>query len=112
MVEVQLDDTDYKELVGTRGHEFIRRYGREQSANPLSVGAVLVTMDNRIILGKRSAAGIDVGKSAISVPAGCVDPKKDTSTIIDNNENSIDIFNAIRREAEFSQIIMIDRHSQ
>src|SRR5215211_3898998 len=59
LIELQLGDTDYKEFVGTRGHEFIRRYGRKQSANPLSVGAVLVTMDNRIILGRRSAAAID-----------------------------------------------------
>jgi 8-oxo-dGTP pyrophosphatase MutT (NUDIX family) len=99
LIELQLSDTDYKEFVGTRGYEFIRRYGREQSANPLSVGAVLVTRDNRIILGERSAAGIDAGKSTISVPAGYIDPKKDvTSTSNKNNKNSIDIFNAIRRE--------------
>jgi 8-oxo-dGTP pyrophosphatase MutT (NUDIX family) len=56
-------------------------------------------MDNRIILGERSAAGVDAGKSTISVPAGYTDPQKDvTCTSTKNNENSIDIFNAIRRE--------------
>jgi hypothetical protein len=73
---LKLSDTDFREFVGTRGHEFIRIYGRKQSANPLSVGAALVTMDNRIILGKRSAARIDAGKSTISVPAGYIDPEK------------------------------------
>ena len=88
LIELQLSDTHYKEFVGTRDHEFIRRYGIEQSASPLSVGVVLVTMDNRIILGKRSAARIDASKSTISVPAGYIDPKKDMTNTSEKNDGS------------------------
>jgi 8-oxo-dGTP pyrophosphatase MutT (NUDIX family) len=96
LIELNLSDTDYKEFVGTRDHEFIRRFGRENAAIPLSVGAVIVTKDNKIVLGKR-AKDIDIGKSKISVAAGYLDPEKDIVNSA-NSDNTLDIFSGIKRE--------------
>jgi 8-oxo-dGTP pyrophosphatase MutT (NUDIX family) len=95
-IEIHLSDTDYKEFVGTRDHDFIGRFGRENAANPLSVGAVIVTKDNKIVLGKR-AEDIDIGKSKISVAAGYLDPEKDMVNSA-NSDNTLDIFSGIKRE--------------
>jgi 8-oxo-dGTP pyrophosphatase MutT (NUDIX family) len=103
-VRIRLDvgDTDYKEFVGTRDPEFIKAIGREKIANPLSVGAVLITGDNKIILGRRSST-IDGSKSSISIVAGYLDPRKDLKNISKNGiksgqVRSVDIFYGITRE--------------
>jgi hypothetical protein len=96
LIELHLNDTDYKEFVGTRDYEFIRRFGSENAANPLSVGAVMVTNDNKIVLGKRSK-DIDIGKSKNSVAAGYLDPEKDMTNSA-NSDSTVDIFSGIKRE--------------
>jgi hypothetical protein len=60
-------------FVGTRNPEFIATFGKEQISNPLSAGAVLITKDNKLILGRRSSS-IDGSKYALSVIAGYLDP--------------------------------------
>jgi 8-oxo-dGTP pyrophosphatase MutT (NUDIX family) len=93
-IKLELSNTDYKEFVGTRDHRFVNKFGKEYIANPLSVGALLMTQDNKIILGKRSPADTDIGKNKISVIAGYLDPNKD----LDKRTNMVDVFRAVSRE--------------
>jgi hypothetical protein len=112
LIELQLSDTDYKEFVGTRDCEFVRRFGIQYTANPLSVGAVLVTKDNKIVLGKRAEDIVDVGKSKVSVVAGYLDPKQDmvNSDAADDDNNNIDIFSAVKREIYEETGIIEEKH--
>lgn len=112
LIELQLSDTDYKEFVGTRDCEFVRRFGIQYTANPLSVGAVLVTKDNKIVLGKRAEHIVDVGKSKVSVVAGYLDPKQDmvNSATDNDNGNNIDIFSAVKREIYEEIGIIEEKH--
>ena len=77
-------------------------------ASPLSVGALLVTQDNKIILGKRSSADTDIGKNKISVIGGYLDPNDDLY-----KENSIvDIFGLpgekfMKKQALLTTILLI-----
>jgi len=50
---IELENTSYKWFVGSRDEEFLTKFGFEMTANPLSVGAVVVTSDNQFIVGKR-----------------------------------------------------------
>jgi 8-oxo-dGTP pyrophosphatase MutT (NUDIX family) len=109
LIELQLSDTDYKEFVGTRDCEFVRRFGIQYTANPLSVGAVLVTKDNKIVLGKRAEHMVDVGKSKVSVVAGYLDPKQDMVNSPTDN-NNIDIFSAVKREIYEETGIIEEKH--
>ena len=99
-IELHLTDTNYKEFVGTRNPEFIATFGKEQISNPLSAGVVLITEDNKLILGRSSS--IDGSKYALSVIAGYLDPHKDI-LCIHNKDGSdyvdiVDIFHGIERE--------------
>jgi 8-oxo-dGTP pyrophosphatase MutT (NUDIX family) len=100
-IELHLTDTDYKEFVGTRNPEFIATFGKKQISNPLSVGAVLITEDNKLILGRRSSS-IDGSKYALSVIAGYLDPQKDILHIHNKDGSDyvdiVDIFHGIERE--------------
>ena len=95
LIELQLGNTDYKEFIGTQDPEFINRFGKKYTANPLSTGTVLVTQDNKIILGKRSSSGTDTGKNKISVIGGYLDPTKD---LVNHNNTVVDTFHGIKRE--------------
>jgi 8-oxo-dGTP pyrophosphatase MutT (NUDIX family) len=100
-IELHLTDTNYKEFVGTRNPEFIATFGKEQISNPLSAGAVLITKDNKLILGRRSSS-IDGSKYALSVIAGYLDPQKDILRIHNKDGSDyvdfVDIFHGIERE--------------
>ena len=90
-IEFYLSDTDYKEYVGTRDIDFVSKFRKDKTSNPISVGAVLVTLDNKIILGERSNE-VDSQKSKIAVIGGNADPRHDFS------KDKPDIFGAMRRE--------------
>jgi 8-oxo-dGTP pyrophosphatase MutT (NUDIX family) len=100
-IELHLTDTNYKEFVGTRNPEFIATFGKDQISNPLSAGAVLITKDNKLILGRRSSS-IDGSKYALSVIAGYLDPQKDILRIRNKDGSDyvdiVDIFHGIERE--------------
>lgn len=100
-IGLHLTDTDYKEFVGTRDRGFIAAFGKEKTANPLSAGTVLISKDNKIILGRRSSS-IDGSKSAFSVIAGFLDPQKDFVRIHKTGgsgyADKVDIFHGIERE--------------
>lgn len=110
LIELQLSDTDYKEFIATRTYEFVKRFGIQYTANPLSVGAVLVTKDNKIVLGKRAEDIVDVGKSKVSVVAGYLDPKQDMVNSVDDNNININIFSAVKREIYEETGIIEEKH--
>jgi 8-oxo-dGTP pyrophosphatase MutT (NUDIX family) len=100
-LDLYLSDTDYKEFVGTRESLFESRFGKEKMANPLSVAAILVSNDSKLLIGRRSS-NTDASKSSFSVVAGYIDPEKDISDgynhVTATSMKKIDIFNGMIRE--------------
>ncbi len=70
--EVLLDtiDSNYKEYVGTREPEFARLFGSSCVVSPLSVGTLVVTVDNKLLLGRRKF--VDTWEGFYSTVAGYV----------------------------------------
>jgi 8-oxo-dGTP pyrophosphatase MutT (NUDIX family) len=88
---LELQNTSYKYLVGTGDREFISSFGHKETANPLSVGAVVVTSDNRFVVGKRrNDLYFNPGK--YSIIAGTMDREKDFT------DGKPDPFRAVLRE--------------
>jgi 8-oxo-dGTP pyrophosphatase MutT (NUDIX family) len=88
---LELQNTSYKYFVGTGDHEFISTFGGKETANPLSVGAVVVTSDNYFVVGKRrNNLYFNLGK--YSIIAGTMDREKDFT------DGKPDPFGAILRE--------------
>ncbi|WXG47437.1 MAG: NUDIX hydrolase [Candidatus Atabeyarchaeum deiterrae] len=76
ILSLELQNTSYKYLVGTREAEFVSKFGSEMISNSLSVGAVVVSSDDCFVLGKRrSDLYFNPGK--YSTIAGTMDPEKD-----------------------------------
>lgn len=90
MIQLHLEDTDYKEYLGTRNNDFLTKFGSENISNPLSVGAVVQTRDNKLLFGRRHFTEWQEGKIAIA--SGYVDPEHDM-----HNGNP-DIFHSVVRE--------------
>jgi|SRR3989344_5460373 len=86
-----LGKTDFKEYVGSRSLDSLRKYGVENIANPLGASSVLITADNKLVIAQKvqgDAAG------SIDAIGGYVDPRKDT----DPKTGEIDLFNTATRE--------------
>jgi len=97
-----LGNTSYKYFIGSIDKRFISNFGLKKLANPLSVGAVIVTSDCRIVIGKRlSKLTINPGK--YSTVAGMMDREKDFSN------GKPDPFKAILREL-YEEIGVEKRH--
>lgn len=74
-LELALGDTNYKEYVGTRNHEFKRKFPCTRIANPLAVCAVIVTNDGEILIERRN--GVDVYGGSFHVIGGFMDRNMD-----------------------------------
>lgn len=81
--------TTFDDYFITRTKAFQKKFPSELSANPLSVGIIIVTNDNYILLGKRKEKGSQEGK--LTLPSGMVDGD-------DVQNNMVDVFGAIKRE--------------
>lgn len=90
-IKLNARHTTYDDFYITRTKEFQKRYPKELHPNVLSVGCVLVTNDNYMILGIRNN-NLALSPGKITVVSGMVD-KND---IIDHNH--VDLFKCIRRE--------------
>ncbi|MGP8069483.1 MAG: NUDIX hydrolase [Candidatus Bathyarchaeia archaeon] len=88
---VFLENTTYKNYVGTRTSQFEKKFGTQGMSNPLTVGAVIFTEDRKLIVGTRRA-NLDREGSKIGVVAGMMDRTKDFS------DDKPDPFGAILRE--------------
>lgn len=86
-----LENTSYKCFIGTGNKEFVSKFGLKNIANPLSVGAVVVTSDNKLIIGKR-LNNLYFNPGKYSIFGGTMDRKKD---FFDGSPNP---FKAILRE--------------
>ena len=90
---VKLDTmhTTYDDFYITRTKEFQKKYPKEPCPNVLSVGCIIVTNDNYVILGIRSnSLALSPGK--ITVISGMVD----NNDIVDLKH--VDLFGCIKRE--------------
>ena len=81
--------TTFDDYFITRTKSFQKKFSNELSANPLSVGIIIVTNDNYVLLGKRKEKGSQEGK--LTLPSGMVDNE-------DIQNNMVDVFGAIKRE--------------
>ena len=88
---LQLEDTSYKDFAGSREKAFISKWGVRLTANPLSVGAAVITSENQIIIGKRRS-DLDLNPGKYSIIAGAMNREKDWT------DDKPDPFGAILRE--------------
>ena len=84
--------SSFKEWIGTKGIKFNRLFGQEGIIKPLSVGSMVVTSDNKWIIGRRMKTYDFEGQYTLL--AGYMDPDKDIVNF------KPDPFFAIKREIE------------
>ena len=84
--------SSFKEWIGTKGIKFNRLFGQKRIIKPLSVGSMVVTSDNKWIIGRRMKTYDFEGQYTLL--AGYMDPDKDIVNF------KPDPFFAIKREIE------------
>lgn len=84
--------SSFKEWVGTRSYTFKNLFGRERIVKPLSVGSMVITAENKWIIGRRQETYDFEGQ--YTLPAGYMDPNKDLI------EFKPDPYSALKREIE------------
>lgn len=89
-LSLTLGRTDFKEYVGSRDLESLRKYGYEGISSPLSTSTAIITSDGRMIIAQRVSGD---ASGSIDTIGGYVDPEKDV-----DQKGKIDIFQAARRE--------------
>ena len=92
-------DSTYKEYVGSRDPEFEELFGTKYVIRPLSVGVIVVTGDDKILIGKRES--VDTWKGYHGIIAGYVQLPKNLRSPPDINETVVqELFEeaAIRKE--------------
>src|SRR5271157_501088 len=89
---LEFRNTSFKRFVGSREGEFTRRF-KSSGANPVSVGALVSTSDQRFIVGKRRD-DLYANPGKYSVIAGVMEREKDFKG------GKPDPFEAILRELE------------
>lgn len=67
--------SSFKEWIGTRSNGFNKLFGQHRVIKPLSVGSMIVTSDNKWIIGRRSKTYDFEGQ--FTLLAGYMDPDKD-----------------------------------
>jgi len=97
-IQIDTIHTTYDDYLVTCNQKFFNKFSSYDSANPLSVGALILTYDGKIILGKRNK-DVATHKECITVPSGMVDEKD----IVDGCK--IDAFSAVKREI-FEEIFL------
>ncbi len=89
-LRVKLGDTSYKEYVATRTPGFAAGLTRDELSNPLSVCAVIETLDGYILLEKRQKTDMHNGR--LHVIGGFIERDKDIK------DGKADPFGAMNRE--------------
>lgn len=67
--------SSFKEWIGTKNNKFKKLFGQNRAIKPLSVGSVLITADNKWIIGRRVKT-YDF-ENQYTLLAGYMDPDKD-----------------------------------
>ena len=83
-------NSDFKHFIATNTNEYKRIFGIDRVIKPVSVGTMIVTLDNYWIIGRRS--GTYDYEGAYNLVSGYMDPDKD----IINFQPAA--FSAIKRE--------------
>lgn len=78
-LHLNLTNTSYKHYVATRQSEYRALFPAHAPANPLTVCAAIITVDNLIVLEKR--AGVDVDEGACHVIGGFMDRDRELSAV-------------------------------
>jgi hypothetical protein len=91
-LEFYMGIASFKEWIDTKGNEFIARFRKDRVVRPLSVGSMIITSDNKWIIGRRLNT-YDF-KGQYTLIAGYMDPDND---IVNSKP---DPFFAITREIE------------
>lgn len=91
LIEIGTIHSTYDDFFVSNTHEFLQKFPLEEPPNPLSVGIILVTNDEKIVLGIRNN-NVAHQKNTLTVPSGMIDK---TDVI---NDNQVDSFHAIIRE--------------
>ena len=73
--------TTYDDYLITRSKAFRNKFPEEKSANPLSVGAIVVTDDDYILMGPRKEQTSQKGR--FTLPSGMVDDEDVCKTKVD-----------------------------
>jgi 8-oxo-dGTP pyrophosphatase MutT (NUDIX family) len=84
--------SSFKEWIGTKSDKFKKLFGQNRIIKPLSVGTMIVTADNKWIIGRRLKTYDFEGQYTLL--AGYMDPDKDLVN------SKPDPFFAIKREIE------------
>jgi hypothetical protein len=101
-IRLTLFQTTYKEYVGTRSSQFVKKFGIQNIANPLSIGCILETLDDKVVIVKRSS-NVDTSKGKFSIPSGWLSPSHDIKN------GKIDVFCALKREIK-EEIHLDEKH--
>jgi 8-oxo-dGTP pyrophosphatase MutT (NUDIX family) len=91
IIEIDTIHTTYDDFFVSNTNEFLQKFPLEKSPNPLSAGIILVTNDEKIVLGIRNNNTAHQ-KNTLTIPSGMIDEK-------DIHDNQIDSFHAIKRES-------------
>jgi 8-oxo-dGTP pyrophosphatase MutT (NUDIX family) len=84
--------SNFREWIGTKSNRFKRIFGQGKTIRPLSVGSMVITADNKWIIGRRFKTHDFQGQYTLL--AGYMDPDRD---VIDSKPNP---FFAVRSEIE------------
>jgi hypothetical protein len=84
IISVNVLASSYKEYIATNNPRFVALFGNSYAVDPLSVGAVIQTLDSKIVLGKkRRLQAWEKQKEPISIIAGYVQQEVSLNELID-----------------------------
>jgi 8-oxo-dGTP pyrophosphatase MutT (NUDIX family) len=82
-IKLCMTKSNFKEYVGTRSYEFQRLFGQSKIIKPISVGTMIITSDNKWIIGRRESSTYTYAGNYNFV-AGYMDPSKDIVNCVPN----------------------------
>lgn len=78
-LKLTLDNTNYKEFIGTRINEVFQEYGPRYIANPLAICSVITTTDKKILISRRR--GVESRPGFYHVIGGYLDTYKHCNSL-------------------------------
>lgn len=103
-IKINTIHSTYDDYIVTRSQKFFKKFPNVEPCNPLSVGALIQTLDDELILGIRNDI-VAIHKHSVSIPSGMIDE----NDILDGHK--IDVFSAVLREIFEEIFLSIDEIS-
>lgn len=104
-LKVVLGETDYQEYVGSRDFYSLEIFSLENISNPLSVSAVLITSDKKLVFGRKVWGD---AQGSIDAFGGYIHPQRD----LNPDTGNIDLFKAALREVAEETPVSKDKITQ